>query len=231
MKSKRSLRLFSKTLTAVGLALAVSACSTVYQDDWNQDSNVPDLNEPAQRSLALLGYCKKLHSRGDLNLAAGICNRAHEINPTDPLPLIELARVLEKLEMTASAEEAYRAALLLDPQQIDALYGLGKIYIDQQRYDMAMGPLEAAAQMPTDDSCHVARCGGGARRRRDRRPQFGNGIADCRPTHPRDSRRKRERPGHSGPDAADGRDRTVATRRRALADAGALDPVSLVQRG
>jgi Flp pilus assembly protein TadD len=151
MKSKRSLRVFSNTLTAAGLALAVSACSTLYQDDWNQATNVPDLNQPAQRSVALLDYCKRLHSRGDLNLAAGICNRAHEINPTDPLPLIELARVLEALEMAASAEEAYRAALLLDPQQTDALYGLGKIYIDQQRYDMAMGPLEAAAQVQTDD--------------------------------------------------------------------------------
>ena len=54
MKSKRSLRLFSNTLTAAGLALAVSACSTVYKDDWNQASNVPDLNDPVQRSQALL---------------------------------------------------------------------------------------------------------------------------------------------------------------------------------
>ena len=151
MKSKRSLRLFSNTLTAAGLALAVSACSTVYKDEWNQASDVPNLNEPVQRSQALLDYCKRLHSRGDLNLAAGICNRAHEINPTDPAPLIELARVLEELEMTESAVEAYHAALLLNPEQTDALYGLGKIYIDQQRYDMAMEPLEVAAQQPTDD--------------------------------------------------------------------------------
>jgi Flp pilus assembly protein TadD len=151
MKSKRSLRSFSNTLTAAGLVLAVSACSTVYKDDWNQASDVPNLNEPMQRSQALLDYCKRLHSRGDLNLAAGICNRAHEINPTDPAPLIELARVLEELEVTESAVEAYRAALLLDPEQTDALYGLGKIYIDQQRYDLAMEPLEAAAQQPTDD--------------------------------------------------------------------------------
>ncbi len=151
MKSKRSLRLFSNTLTAAGLALAVSACSTVYKDDWNQASNVPDLNDPVQRSQALLDYCKRLHGRGDLNLAAGICNRSHEINPTDPAPLIELARVMEELEMTESAEEAYRAALLLDPEQTDALYGLGKIYIDRQRYDLAMEPLEAAAQRQTAD--------------------------------------------------------------------------------
>ena len=74
MKSKRSLRLFSNTLTAAGLALAVSACSTLYpaqgKHDWDQSSDVPDLNEPAQRSQALLDYCKRLHNRGDLNLAA-----------------------------------------------------------------------------------------------------------------------------------------------------------------
>jgi len=151
MKSKRSLRFFSNTLTAAGLVLAVSACSTVYQNDWDQSSGVPDLNDPGQRSEALLAYCKKLHDRGDLNLAVGICNRAHEIDPTDPDPLIELARVLEDLEMTSSAEEAYRAALLLDPEQTDALYGLGKIYIDQQRYDLAMEPLEAAAQAKSED--------------------------------------------------------------------------------
>jgi Flp pilus assembly protein TadD len=151
MKSKRSLRFFSKTMTAVGLTLAVSACATVYDDEWDQTTNVPDLNQPTQRSDALLDYCKSLHSRGDLNLAAGICNRAHEIDPTDPAPLVELARVLESLERTAAAEEAYRAALLLDPQQTDALYGLGKIYIDQQRYDLAMGPLEAAAASDSDD--------------------------------------------------------------------------------
>ena len=151
MKSKRSLRSFSNTLTAIGLALSVSACASFYQEEWNQGANVPDLNEPLQRSAALLDYCKKLHNRGDLNLAASICNRAHEINPTDPAPLVQLARVLEDLEMTAQAEEAYRAALLLNPQQVDALYGLGKIYIDQQRYDLAMGPLEAAAAGRTSD--------------------------------------------------------------------------------
>jgi len=151
MKSKRSLRFFSNTLTAAGLVLAVSACSTVYQDDWDQTTDVPDLNQPTQRSEALLAYCKRLHDRGDLNLAAGICNRAHEISPTDPAPLIELARVMEDMEMTQSAEEAYRAALLLDPGHNDALYGLGKIYIDQQRYDLAMEPLQAAAAQDTDD--------------------------------------------------------------------------------
>lgn len=151
MTSKRSLRIFSNTLTAAGLVLAVSACSTVYKNDWDQTTNVPDLNEPTQRSDALLAYCKRLHDRGDLNLAAGICNRAHEIDPTNPDPLVELARVMQDMERTQSAEEAYRAALLLDPGQDDALYGLGKIYIDQQRYDLAMEPLQAAAAQGTED--------------------------------------------------------------------------------
>ncbi|MEE8225736.1 MAG: tetratricopeptide repeat protein [Kiloniellales bacterium] len=64
---------------------------------------------------------------------------------------MELASVLQDLGMGASAAEAYRAALLLNPQQVDALYGLGKIYINQQRYDLAMEPLETAVLLESED--------------------------------------------------------------------------------
>lgn len=152
MKSKRPFRVFSKTMTAVGLAMAVSACTTLYKNDWKETSDVPDLGDPAQRAVALLDYCKKLHERENLNLAAGICNRAHEVDPTNPEPLIALARVLEDMQLSDSAIEAYRAALLLDPQQTDALYGLGKIYIDRKQYGLATEPLEVAVLMESDDA-------------------------------------------------------------------------------
>lgn len=141
MKSKRSAHSISKVIAHVGLAVAVSACSTLFSGQSGPQVSVPDFNDPAQRSASLLRYCTKLHQKGDLNLAAGICNRAHEIDPINPAPLMELASVLQDLGMGASAAEAYRAALLLNPQQVDALYGLGKIYINQQRYDLAMEPL------------------------------------------------------------------------------------------
>ncbi|MEE8279107.1 MAG: tetratricopeptide repeat protein, partial [Alphaproteobacteria bacterium] len=151
MKSKRSAHSISKVIAHVGLAVAVSACSTLYSGQSGPRVSVPDLNDPIQRSASLLRYCTKLHQKGDLSLAAGICNRAHEIDPTNPAPLMELASVLHDLGMAASAAEAYRAALLLNPQQVDALYGLGKIYIDQQRYDLAMEPLETAVLFDTED--------------------------------------------------------------------------------
>lgn len=152
MKYKRSARSISKTVANVGLAVAVSACSSVYSGQSSLQTSVPDLDDPKQRSAGLLRYCGTLHQKGNLHLAAGICNRAHELNPTDPAPLIELASVLLDLGRATPAVEAYQAALLLDPQQIDALYGLGKIYIDQRRYDLAMPPLEAAVLLNTEDS-------------------------------------------------------------------------------
>jgi Flp pilus assembly protein TadD len=151
MKSKRSAHSISKVIAHVGLAVTVSACSTLYSGQSGPQVSVPDLNDPVQRSASLLRYCTKLHQKGDLNLAAGICNRAHEVDPTNPAPLMELASVLQDLGLAASAAEAYRAALLLNPQQVDALYGLGKLYIDQQRYDLAMEPLETAILLESDD--------------------------------------------------------------------------------
>ena len=112
---------------------------------------MPNNDDPNQRSASLLEYCVKLHEEGDLNLAAAICNRAHEFNPTDPAPLVELASILGKQDRDNAAAEAYRAALLLEPQNVDALYGLGKIYIDQQHYELAMEPLQAAALLETKD--------------------------------------------------------------------------------
>jgi Flp pilus assembly protein TadD len=151
MKSKRSAHSISKVIAHVGLAVAVSACSTLFPGQSGPQVKVPDLNDPVQRSASLLRYCTKMHQKGDLSLAAGICNRAHEIDPTNPAPLMELASVLQDLGMAASAAEAYRAALLLNPQQVDALYGLGKLYIDRQHYDLAMEPLETAVLFETED--------------------------------------------------------------------------------
>ncbi len=151
MKSKRSAHSISKVIAHVGLAVAVSACSTLFSGQSGPQVSVPDFSDPVQRSASLLRYCTKLHQKGDLNLAAGICNRAHEIDPINPAPLMELASVLQDLGMGASAVEAYRAALLLNPQQVDALYGLGKIYINQQRYDLAMEPLETAVLLESED--------------------------------------------------------------------------------
>ena len=96
------------------------------------------------QSTVVMRYCNKLRTAGDLQLAAGICRRAHELDPTNPEPLIKLAEILQMLKLVPQAGEAYRAALLLDPTRTEATYGLGKVYMAQQRYDLAAAQFETA---------------------------------------------------------------------------------------
>ena len=150
MNSKRSVSSVSSVIASIGLTLFLSACAGTFQDQSAQRPPVPDLEDPTQRAASLLRYCRKLQKADDLQLAAGICQRSHKLDPTDPEPLLELAGILLSLGMTESAAEAYRSVVLLDPQRVDALYGLGKIHIDSQRYDLAQLQLEQA--MLADDS-------------------------------------------------------------------------------
>ena len=151
MKSKRSISSVSSFIASVGLAVILSACAGVNPDQVSEAPSVPNLEDPSQRSVSLLRYCESLHESGDLELAATMCNRAHELNPADPEPLLQLAGIMQSLGMRDSAAEAYRSVLLIDPQRVDALYGLGKIHIDNQRYDMARLQLEEALHLADDD--------------------------------------------------------------------------------
>ena len=144
MTSKRSSFSASRILSSIGLTIFLSACAGMY-DNQATTQPVPDLDDPSQRAASLLRYCTKLHESGDLRLAGAICNRAHETDPTDPAPLLELASIMQDLRRPDSAIAAYRAVLLLDPQRVDALYGLGKIYIETRRYDLATRSLENGA--------------------------------------------------------------------------------------
>jgi Flp pilus assembly protein TadD len=151
MTSNRPAFSVSPILASVGLAVFLSACAGMY-DNQVTSQPVPDLEDPGQRSASLLRYCTRLHGSGDLQLAAAICNRAHEIDPTDPEPLLELASIMQDLRLSDSAAEAYRAVLLLDPQRVDALYGLGKVQIEARRYDMATQSLETALLVDPNDA-------------------------------------------------------------------------------
>ena len=151
MNSKRSVSSVSSVIASIGLTLLLSACAGVYQNQGAGTPPVPDLEDPMQRAASLMRYCGKLQETGDLQLAAAICNRAHELDLTDPEPLLEIAGIMGSLGNPEAAAESYRKVLLLDPQHVDALYGLGKIYIDSQRYDLALMQLEQAMLADNSD--------------------------------------------------------------------------------
>ncbi len=86
-----------------------------------------------------------MYSAGDLYTAASMCERAFDTQPTNPAPLYTLAEIYKDLDAPEQAANAYRAAILINPDDFDALYGLAKTSIDQGKYDIAEAQLDWAS--------------------------------------------------------------------------------------
>lgn len=63
--------------------------------------------------------------------------RAAELAPRDPAPLLAQGQLLEKHQDLAGAEKAYKQALQRDPQSANALAVLSNIYLSTKRYPEA----------------------------------------------------------------------------------------------
>lgn len=114
------------------------------------------LNERQQRDLdggvgQLLRYCTKFQESGDLVTAAGLCERAHRIDQTDPEPLLRLADILTAMNQPLQAVAAYQIILETTPGYVEAHYRLGKTYIALEQYDLAQFQFQTALQHKIDD--------------------------------------------------------------------------------
>jgi Flp pilus assembly protein TadD len=99
----------------------------------------------------LLRYCSKFQDSGDLVTAAGLCERAHKLEPTNPAPLMQLADILLAMQRPEQAVKAYRTAIEGAPKYVEARYALGKLYINLGQYDLAAAEFQAALQRKSDD--------------------------------------------------------------------------------
>ena len=99
----------------------------------------------------LLRYCSKFQNSGDLVTAAGLCERAHSLNPANPAPLMQLADILVAMEQPQQAIAAYQTIIATAPENTDAHYALGKLYIDLGQYDLAAAEFQTALRSKTDD--------------------------------------------------------------------------------
>ena len=102
------------------------------------------------KAAQLVGYCQRLQEEGDLANAAGFCVRALEYDPTNKIALLSLARILEERRAPREAAQAYRAILVLEPDNVEARYGLGKTYVALEQYNLAREQLELALKAGSD---------------------------------------------------------------------------------
>ncbi len=152
MNSSSPARLMRSASVIALLAITVGCTTT--GDGPSVAAPVSAAKESAQqaRMSRLLRFCERLRGSGDLAVAVGLCARAHEIDPTDIEPLLELATTLDVMGRQYEASEAYRRALTIDANDRRALFGLGKVYMEMRQYEMAQRQFEAMLQR--DDGDH-----------------------------------------------------------------------------
>ncbi len=149
---------FSKQAAALAVLLLASACTTpgVNREMAEASGTSLEGNDGA-RVERLLKYCSRLNDNQDYYLASGMCARAHELDPTNPLPLMMMADAFIGLERPQDAVVAYETLLASDPVHPEALYRLGKAHMDLGQNAQALTALQSAVHVnPNDARVHNA---------------------------------------------------------------------------
>lgn len=107
--------------------------------------------DPASRVARLIQYCDRLAEKGELVTALGLCGRAHEIDPEAPEPLMKVAALLEKLDRREAAQRTYLALLERHPTHHEALYNLGKLYMESGEGNLALVQFDRATRSDPKD--------------------------------------------------------------------------------
>ena len=123
--------------------LTLAGCAT---DGLQSSRQAGTAISAEDKAAQMIGYCQRLQQQGDLANAAGFCERALEFEPTNQVALLSLARIFEQRKAPREAGQAYRAILVLDPENVEARYGLGKTYVALEQYNLALEQLELALQ-------------------------------------------------------------------------------------
>ena len=84
--------------------------------------------------------------------AAGLCERAHRLDPDNPAPLMRLAEILTEMGQRRQAVAAYQRIIETSPDHAEAQFALGKAYITLEQYDLALGHLQVALQNKSEDA-------------------------------------------------------------------------------
>ncbi len=149
MKRTHTRKRPQKVAIAFSAVLATAGCATASTQDGATPTDQSSRYDGGVEQLLI--YCGKLRDSGELSTAAGICQRASNLAPSDPRPLMALAEIFAQMEQLPQAANTYLAVLEQTPHDVDARYLLGKTYIAMSRHDLALQELKfALTQNPKD---------------------------------------------------------------------------------
>lgn len=135
------------TLSAV---LITAGCANVPHKGPKTGTGLPPHLDASGGQL--LRYCQRIRETGDLATAAGICERAHRMDPSSPAPLMEVASILTEMGELDLAVSAYKTLLHHSPDHADGHYALGRTYVAQKQYDLALAEFRWVLQGRPDDA-------------------------------------------------------------------------------
>ncbi len=99
---------------------------------------------------AIMRVADTTRQSGDLVQAAGLYQRAAQLDPKNPKPLLELASVYAQLQMPREAAQAWLAALALDPKNTEAMRGLANAQLQTGDTGGAIRNVQAAQAIKPD---------------------------------------------------------------------------------
>lgn len=154
MSSSKKLTL--KNAAAITVLVLLGACSSTAQVAETSPNSMnlygPETDDATRSRVdRLTQYCKKLSTAKNLSLANGLCIRAHDLDPTNPLPLVLLASNFQIAGEDDRAIEAYQQVLTHHPENAEVSYRLGKMLAAMGREQEAMETLMAGLEHNPDE--------------------------------------------------------------------------------
>ncbi len=101
-------------------------------------------------SDTILRVADQTRQSGDLPQAVNLYQRASQLDPRNPKPLVELAGIYSQLQMPRDAAQAWMAVLALDPKNTEAMRGLANAELQTGDTAGAVRNLQAAQAIKPD---------------------------------------------------------------------------------
>ncbi|WP_324765031.1 tetratricopeptide repeat protein (plasmid) [Sinorhizobium meliloti] len=127
-----------RSVAALLALLALSSCTTTSAEN--------EKDEPSSGQKKLLSIAESIEAKGESATALALYERAAENAPGDVSLRVRVGNARLKAGDVEGAEEAFRAALQVNPQDAEALLGLGTAQLRKGETELAARTLIPAAQ-------------------------------------------------------------------------------------
>jgi len=138
--------------------LSLTACSSVITAFSGKDTAgtrasgaTPGNLAPEQSADTMIKVADETRAGGDLGNAVGLYRRAHELAPSNPVPLARAGETLAQLQAYTEAADAYQAALSIAPDDPELHRGFANVLLALGKPQLALAHLEIAASKNTGD--------------------------------------------------------------------------------